>query len=65
MATTAKEVEEALREEGLRRQFDAIDDNPATPGEVVLWAGGGTPVYSVDEALRIARKLNEANYAEE
>lgn len=65
MATTAAEVIEALKEAGLRRQFDAIDDNPATPGEVVLWAGHGTPVYSVEQALRIARERNEPQYDED
>lgn len=66
MATTAAEVIEALKEAGLRRQFDAIDDNPATPGEVVLWAGSGRPVYSVEQALKIAREAAaESQYEEE
>lgn len=41
--------------------FSAIEDNPATPGEVVLWGGGGTPVYSVREALKEARERQEAH----
>jgi len=60
MATTAEKVENALEREGLRYLFSAIENNPATPGEVVLWAGGGTPVYSVREALKEARERQEA-----
>lgn len=53
---TAKEIESALIDAGFRQYVDAIEDNHATPGEVVLWAGSGTPVYSVAEAIEFARE---------
>lgn len=57
MGTTVKRVEEALKREGLRHCVDAIERNPATPGEVVMWSGVGHPVYSVKGAIKEARKL--------
>lgn len=61
MATRAKRVDEALRREGFRYLFDAIDDNCR---EVVMWRGGGIPVGSVREALRLAREIQAAEEAE-
>ena len=55
----AAQIEQALKREGLRNEVDAIEQNPATPGEVVLWCGGGHPVYSVREAVAFARTLRQ------
>lgn len=53
----AARIEAALIREGLRGAVDAVEPNPATPGEVVLWLGGmGHPVYSVREALTVVRQ---------
>jgi len=57
MGTRAKRVDAALRREGLRHCVDAIENNPATHGEVVMWSGMGYPVYSVKEAVKKARAL--------
>jgi hypothetical protein len=64
MGTTVKRVEQALDREGLRSEFDAVQRNPQTHGEVVCWAGGGHPVSSVKDALRIARELRDARRVE-
>ena len=63
MATTVKAVKEALENRGLAHLFDAIDSNPATPAEVVLWAGGGRPVYSVREAVEYAQQVEAEELA--
>jgi len=61
MGTTAKRVADGLSRRGLRVYFDGIENNPATSGEVVLWyCGGGKPVYSVAEAVSVAKKLHES-----
>lgn len=60
----AETVKDILSEEGFDGLFSAIDDNPQCPGEVVLWAGGGNPVYSIAQALRVAREEQKARDAE-
>jgi hypothetical protein len=68
MEFNAEYVETVLGENDFGGLFSAIDDNPLCPGEVVLWAGGGTPVYSEEEALRVARdeqSSRDAEYSDE
>ena len=66
MATTVKRIEAALRRENLRHYVESIERNPQTRGEVVVWAGGsGTPVYSVAEALGLARSIAEREREEQ
>lgn len=55
MKTNAKKIESALSTQGLRSAVNAIENNPSTPGEVVLWIGGaGVPVYTVEQAIAAA-----------
>jgi len=50
--TDAARVDAALRREDLRGRVSVIENNPGTPGEVVMWIdGAGVPVYSVREAV--------------
>ncbi len=60
MSAKLRRIEAALEREGLRSYVDAIDDNPATRGEVVLWISGvGVAVYSVREATKKARRAKQ------
>jgi len=55
MKATAKTIESALVNQGLRSAVNGIENNPATPDEVVLWIGGaGVPVYTVEQAIAAA-----------
>lgn len=52
--TSAGRVAAALKAQGFGGF--GVEANPATPGEVVVWAYGvGYPVYSVRAAVDIAR----------
>lgn len=60
--TTASVIKSALESRGLGRVFSSIENNPATRGEVVCWGeGGGHPVYSVTEAIKLAQKYQDAD----
>ena len=59
MATTVRRIEAGLEKRNLRQYVQAIERNPATPGEVVVWAGGGYPVSSVREVVAIAQALRD------
>ena len=60
MATTVKRVEAALEKRGLRAYIQAIERNPATPGEVIVWSGGGHLVYTCREAVELAKRVKLA-----
>ena len=56
---TAERVRRVLEREGLADSFYAVEDDPAAPGEVVLWLLLGHRVTSVAEAVEFARGLEE------
>jgi len=58
MSEKRNRIETALQTAGTRYRVDAIDDNPGSPGEVVLWIdGAGRPVYSVREARALVAEV--------
>jgi hypothetical protein len=57
MRTSVERVEAALYRSGLRGAVLGIERAP--DGGVIMWAGrfGGQLVYSVKDAVRVARKI--------
>lgn len=54
--TSKSKIEQSLSNHGLRDFVGAIESNPGTPGEVVLWIdGAGVPVYSIRQAVQVVR----------
>lgn len=56
MSITAKQVEQTLASQGIRKHVNVIEDND---GEVVIWVKGlGHPVTTVEAAVRIANQAH-------
>lgn len=55
MSELRDEIEQALRAAGLRHVIGAIDDG--ADGAVVVWGAMGRDVWSVEEALQVAREI--------